>query len=199
MLVSVIGNFTVGRHRYKPRPAARTLDAFMAVTVVPHSLPTLDPPSHPPSAVVPRSPAPAGLPTGGAVVPVSATLAANEAMARRRQAGEPVLPLAFGEAGLPVPPALQDALSAVTGGNDYGPVAGRPELRAAAAVAAIVPRSANSRSSRSRCKSSIRLAYPQGQLSVLVLMYIRVHAGQRYWQLHGRPAPLQTSPRSKDA
>jgi aspartate aminotransferase len=66
-------------------------------------------------------------------IPVSATLAANEAMARRRQAGEPVLPLAFGEAGLPVAPALLDALGAVTGGNDYGPVAGRPELRAAAA------------------------------------------------------------------
>jgi aspartate aminotransferase len=66
-------------------------------------------------------------------VPVSATLAANEAMARRREAGEPVLPLAFGEAGLPVHPALLGALSAGTGGNDYGPVAGRPALRAAAA------------------------------------------------------------------
>ena len=66
-------------------------------------------------------------------IPVSATLAANEVMARRRQAGEPVLPLGFGEAGLPVPPALLAALSAVTAGNDYGPVAGRTELRAAAA------------------------------------------------------------------
>jgi aspartate aminotransferase len=66
-------------------------------------------------------------------VPMSATLAANEVMARRRRAGEPVLPLAFGEAGLPVHPALLDALGAVTGGNDYGPVAGRPELLAAAA------------------------------------------------------------------
>ena len=66
-------------------------------------------------------------------IPVSATLAANEVMARRRQAGEPVLPLGFGEAGLPVHPALLAALRAVTGGNDYGPVAGRPELRAAAA------------------------------------------------------------------
>ena len=66
-------------------------------------------------------------------VPVSATLAANEVMARRRQAGEPVLSLGFGEAGLPVHPALLDALGAVTGGNDYGPVAGRAELRAAAA------------------------------------------------------------------
>ena len=35
-------------------------------------------------------------------IPVSATLAANEAMARRRRAGQTVLPLAFGEAGLPV-------------------------------------------------------------------------------------------------
>jgi aspartate aminotransferase len=105
----------------------------MAVTVVPHALPALDPPSPPPSVAAPRPPAPVGLPAGGAIVPVSATLAANEALARRRQAGEPVLPLAFGEAGLPVPPVLRDALSAVTGGNDYGPVAGRPELRAAAA------------------------------------------------------------------
>ena len=105
----------------------------MAVTVVPHSLPTLDPPSPLSPVAAPPPPAPVSLPAGGAIVPVSATLAANEALARRRQAGEPVLPLAFGEAGLPVPPALQDALSAVTGGNDYGPVAGRPELRAAAA------------------------------------------------------------------
>ena len=66
-------------------------------------------------------------------VPVSATLAANEKMARRRQAGEPVLSLGFGEAGLPVSPALLAALGAVTAGNDYGPVAGRTELRAAAA------------------------------------------------------------------
>ena len=43
-----------------------------------------------------------------------------------------MLPLAFGESGLPVHPALLDVLHAVTGGNDYGPVAGRPELRAAA-------------------------------------------------------------------
>jgi hypothetical protein len=39
-------------------------------------------------------------------VPVSATLAANEALDRRRQRGEPVLPLAFGESGLPVHPRL---------------------------------------------------------------------------------------------
>ena len=64
---------------------------------------------------------------------VSATLAANEALAVRRRRGEPVLPLAFGEAGLPVHPALRAALSAATGRNAYGPVAGLAALREAAA------------------------------------------------------------------
>jgi aspartate aminotransferase len=66
-------------------------------------------------------------------VPVSATLAANEALARKRKAGERVLPLAFGEAGLPAHPLLLRALAAATDGNAYGPVAGRPALREAAA------------------------------------------------------------------
>lgn len=66
-------------------------------------------------------------------VAVSATLAVNEALARRRSQGLPVLPLGFGEAGLPVHPVMRDALS--TGGdqNGYGPVAGIRELREAAA------------------------------------------------------------------
>jgi aspartate aminotransferase len=64
---------------------------------------------------------------------VSATLAANEALAARRRRGLPVLPLAFGEAGLPVHPVLRAALSAAAGRNGYGPVAGLPALRAAAA------------------------------------------------------------------
>ena len=46
---------------------------------------------------------------------MSATLAANEAMAARRARGLAVLPLAFGEAGLPVHPALRDALAAAAG------------------------------------------------------------------------------------
>ena len=76
----------------------------MAVTVVPDALPARRPAQHPqpvPSVVAPRPPAPVSLPPAPAraSVPVSATLAANEALARRRQAGEPVLPLAFGEAG----------------------------------------------------------------------------------------------------
>ena len=64
---------------------------------------------------------------------VSATLAANEILIRRRQAGEPVLPLSFGEAGLPVHPLLKAALADGAGRSSYGPVAGLPALREAAA------------------------------------------------------------------
>src|SRR5215472_13615992 len=70
---------------------------------------------------------------GRAPIPVSATLAANEALTRKRQADQPVLPLAFGEAGLPVHPLLREALAAAAGRNAYAPVAGVPELREAAA------------------------------------------------------------------
>lgn len=63
---------------------------------------------------------------------VSATLAANEALERRRHAGIRVLPLAFGEAGLPVHEALQEALAAAAGRGRYTPVAGLAALREAA-------------------------------------------------------------------
>jgi aspartate/methionine/tyrosine aminotransferase len=66
-------------------------------------------------------------------VAVSATLAANEALDHRRRAGLPVLPLAFGEAGLPVLPALEHELAAAAGHGAYGPVAGTAGLRTAAA------------------------------------------------------------------
>jgi aspartate aminotransferase len=66
-------------------------------------------------------------------LPVSATLAANEAMADRLRRGQPVLPLGFGEAGLPVHPVLRAALAESVTCNSYGPVAGIPALRAAAA------------------------------------------------------------------
>ena len=73
-------------------------------------------------------------PTLGTVsIPVSATLAANEAMAARRRRGEPVLRLAFGEAGLPAHRMLRAALARAAGCNSYGPVAGHPALREAAA------------------------------------------------------------------
>jgi aspartate aminotransferase len=76
--------------------------------------------------------APAAPPTDEHM-PVSATLAANEALAARRSRGQPVLPLAFGEAGLPAPAALREALAAATASNSYGPVAGLAALRSAAA------------------------------------------------------------------
>jgi aspartate aminotransferase len=101
----------------------------MALTIVPPTVESGEQRTAAAPAEPPR------LPVGpiAAQVPVSATLAAQEVLAARRQAGEPVLPLAFGEAGLPVPAALRAALAAVTGGNSYGPVAGRPALREAAA------------------------------------------------------------------
>jgi len=66
-------------------------------------------------------------------VAISATLAANEEVARRRRAGQRILNLAFGEAGLPVHPALRDALHQAAGSNGYGEVAGSRALRTAAA------------------------------------------------------------------
>lgn len=63
----------------------------------------------------------------------SATLALNERMAARRAAGQPALHLGFGEAGLPVLPAVASALRAAVGRNSYGPVAGSPRVRQAVA------------------------------------------------------------------
>jgi aspartate aminotransferase len=84
------------------------------------------------------TPTPTPLPplseTGSPVpVPISATLAANEALDARRRRGEPVLPLAFGEAGLPAHRMLRTALARAAGFTSYGPVAGHPALREAAA------------------------------------------------------------------
>jgi aspartate aminotransferase len=99
----------------------------MAGTAMPGGLPTARAAHLWPVLDAPRSR------PGHRAVPVSATLAANELMARKQQAGEPVLPLAFGEAGLPAHPLLRVALAGATGGNAYGPVAGLPALREAAA------------------------------------------------------------------
>lgn len=70
---------------------------------------------------------------GPAQIPVSATLAANELMDARRHRGEPVLPMGFGEAGLPAHPLLRGALARAAGYTSYGPVAGHVALREAAA------------------------------------------------------------------
>jgi aspartate aminotransferase len=77
----------------------------------------------------PRAASSPGLSASG----ISATLAANEVMSARRERGERVLAMAFGEAGVPVAPVLRYALAAATHRNGYGPVAGAAELREAAA------------------------------------------------------------------
>jgi aspartate aminotransferase len=81
--------------------------------------------------VTPTHPLPSAL--APVKIPVSATLAANEIMDVRRRRGEPVLPMAFGEAGLPAHPLLRDALAQAAGCTAYGPVAGHALLREAAA------------------------------------------------------------------
>ncbi|MBB2910761.1 aspartate aminotransferase [Streptosporangium becharense] len=63
----------------------------------------------------------------------SATLAVDEAVRARREAGHDVLHLGFGEAGLPVAPGLAEVLADADRRNGYGPVAGSPQARAAAA------------------------------------------------------------------
>jgi aspartate aminotransferase len=130
-------------------PTERPTESSAGLAAPPLAIPPLAPPSpgttpavQPPTAPSPAAPSPAALspaaepsvtPLPPVVVPVSATLAANETLARKRRAGETVLPLAFGEAGLPTHPLLRDALAAASGGNAYGPVAGLPGLREAAA------------------------------------------------------------------
>ncbi|MFF1796512.1 pyridoxal phosphate-dependent aminotransferase, partial [Kitasatospora sp. NPDC058263] len=56
-----------------------------------------------------------------AKVTLSATLAADEALARRRAAGEQVLIMASGEIGLPVHPELRARLAAAADRSTYGP------------------------------------------------------------------------------
>jgi aspartate aminotransferase len=63
----------------------------------------------------------------------SATLATDQRIRQRIAAGEPVLHLAFGEAGLPVMDSVQAVLAQAAPQNAYGPVVGSPAARAAAA------------------------------------------------------------------
>jgi aspartate/methionine/tyrosine aminotransferase len=81
----------------------------------------------------PSHPEPDEFTLGPAAVPVSATLAANETLEARRRRGESVLPMAFGEAGLPAHPMLREALGSAAGCTAYGPVAGHAAVREAAA------------------------------------------------------------------
>jgi aspartate aminotransferase len=66
-------------------------------------------------------------------LPQSPTLAANERVQAKLAAGEDILHLAFGEAGLPVLPAVAQRLAEGAARNGYGPVAGSLEAREAAA------------------------------------------------------------------
>jgi len=63
----------------------------------------------------------------------SATMAGDQRIRARIAAGEPILHLAFGEAGLPVPADVLDALARAATQNAYGPAAGTPPARKAAA------------------------------------------------------------------
>ncbi|MDT0615372.1 pyridoxal phosphate-dependent aminotransferase [Streptomyces lancefieldiae] len=64
---------------------------------------------------------------------MSATLAADEAMAHLRRSGRPVIAMTSGEIGLPVHPELRARLAAAADRASYGPVAGSTALRTAAA------------------------------------------------------------------
>lgn len=63
----------------------------------------------------------------------SATLEIDERVRARRAAGERVLHLGFGEAGLPVLPDVAEVLAGAVGRNGYGSVAGADVARAAVA------------------------------------------------------------------
>jgi aspartate aminotransferase len=67
------------------------------------------------------------------VVAPSATLAADERARAKIDADEPVVHLAFGEAGLPVLPSVRELLAEAGAENAYGPVAGSLAARTAAA------------------------------------------------------------------
>jgi len=64
---------------------------------------------------------------------VASNLALDEAVARRRAAGEAIVHLGFGESRLPVFPGLVERLVAGAGRSGYGPVAGAEPVRAAVA------------------------------------------------------------------
>lgn len=78
--------------------------------------------------------APLGLAPAASGVAPSATLAMNEAVAKRRAEGRDVMHLAFGQASFPLPPALRTALADAATQTAYAPVLGVPALRQAIAA-----------------------------------------------------------------
>jgi aspartate aminotransferase len=67
-------------------------------------------------------------------LPTSATLAINEAVAKRRAAGRETIHLGFGEAAFPLHPLLKTALTEAATHTSYAPVLGIPALRQAIAA-----------------------------------------------------------------
>src|SRR5579884_3249671 len=76
---------------------------------------------------------PLGLATGARELETSATLAMNEAVAKRRAAGLQTIHLGFGEASFPLHPILRSELARAAAHTSYAPVLGLPALRAAIA------------------------------------------------------------------
>src|SRR5215472_11348469 len=67
-------------------------------------------------------------------LPTSATLAMNEAVAKRRAVGRETIHLGFGEAAFPLHPLLKTALAEAATRTGYAPVLGIPALRQAIAA-----------------------------------------------------------------
>ena len=74
-----------------------------------------------------------GLTRGARERAMSATLAMNEAVARRRAEGRETIHLGFGEASFPLHPLLEGALGGAARSTGYAPVLGIGELRGAIA------------------------------------------------------------------
>ncbi len=80
------------------------------------------------------APAPLRLASTAQTLPTSATLAMNEAVAKRRAAGLETIHLGFGEAAFPLHPLLKTALAEAATHTGYAPVLGIPALRRAIAA-----------------------------------------------------------------
>src|SRR5437868_8907437 len=76
---------------------------------------------------------PLGLASSAQTLPASATLAMNEAVAKRRAAGRETIHLGFGEASFPLHPLLKAALAEAARYTGYAPVLGISALRQAIA------------------------------------------------------------------
>ena len=81
---------------------------------------------------VPKLP-PIQLVSGSQALATSATLSVNEAVAKRRAAGQETIHLGFGEASFPLHPLLATALAEAAKSTAYAPVLGIPKLRKAIA------------------------------------------------------------------